>query len=94
MNRRHPVIAAGVLSAALLLYCVSFGPVAYVWAKAGDLGFVPQWLDDGLEVVFHPHIRCMYHSESYFSYVFWFIQRAIGPLAFTWEDFRQAQDGL
>jgi hypothetical protein len=92
MNRRQVLVAGGALSALLVLYCVGFGPFVYCWAKANRHGFVPQWLDDGLGVVCYPHRRCMYHSKPYFTYIFWFVDQAAGPLSYTWEEFRQTQD--
>jgi hypothetical protein len=94
MNHRHVFIVGGAFSALLLLYCLSFGPLVYLWSKVDDRGLMPKWLDDTLTVVFHPHVRLMYHSESYFDYVLWFSMQA-GDINtdFTWSDFRDAQDG-
>ncbi|MBA3697555.1 MAG: hypothetical protein H0W78_01635 [Planctomycetes bacterium] len=92
MGRRHMIIASGALSALLVLYCVSFGPIVFLWGKAAHHDLVPTWLDDGLSVVFHPHLRCMYHSETYFSYIFWFVVQGAGPITFTWNDFRDSLD--
>lgn len=92
MDRRHVILICGSLSALLLIYGISFGPVIYVWGKAAEYDLVPIWLDDGLSVVFHPHLWCMYHNESYFDYIFWFVEQATATTGLTWEDFRSLQD--
>lgn len=91
MTRRHLVIVGGVFSALLLLYCLGFGPLVYLWIKAEQHGLMPDRLDDALEVVFHPHMVVMYHAESYFDYVMWFIRQAeTTPSSdFHWEEFRR-----
>jgi hypothetical protein len=90
MNRRHALIVGGALSALLMLYCLSFGPVVYLWAKADQYGLMPEWLDDSLSVVFHPHIWVMYHTEPYFDYILWFAE--LGDALdheWSWTEFRK-----
>lgn len=93
MNRRHLLLIGGGVSGLLLLYCVSFGPIIYLWAKAATNDLMPRWMDDALGVVFQPHLWAMYHSEDYFAYIMWCARSGTGITdAPTWEEFRFSQD--
>lgn len=92
MNRKQTVIAGGILSCTLLLYCVAFGPLVYAISLAAKYHMAPTWLFTPYTIVFRPHLWAMYESESYHSYVSWFGELGGGSRMTDWKDYRNGYE--
>lgn len=85
-------MTAGIISALVVAYCTCFGPLTFVMVLADRHGWLPDWIDEPLMVLFHPHVWVMYHQEWYFEYITWFLDQAGTHGPWNWQEFRQSRD--
>ncbi len=92
MNRKRVMIAGGIFSAVVLIYCLIFGPFAYAISLAAQYGHTPSWIAAPFHVVFRPHLWVMYESESYYSYILWFGKLGGGSWSTDWKTYRDGYE--
>lgn len=80
----------------ILVYCVSFGPVVYVFIKAGKSGLINK---NNNNLVFKaslafytPHVIAMLSSEIYFNYIKWWFELGGEKMPLSYAEYKNFEN--
>jgi hypothetical protein len=76
----------------IFIYCVSFGPVAFVMLKAEKSGLIKYTnvVFTGSIIFYSPHLKAMRLCEGYFNYMNWWFEMGGDKIPGTFNDFKNS----